>query len=200
MPLKKSGAMRVAGLTAAVCGALALTPVAATATTSPQECPREVTKKTFAFLGDLNDYFLAPGGDFEGPLQWAPTGDVQHKPVNVSFLGDKAVGLGAGAAIESPGICVDVTRPHIRFAVHPPSSGTLRVDAVDGTGAVTTLGSIDAAVQRLQRSSSGWSATPFVPLSTVLGITTGTRTVKLRITAAGGAWDVDEINVDPYRR
>jgi hypothetical protein len=199
MPLKKSGAMRAAGLAAAVCG-LALTPSAALAADSTEECTIEATAKVFSFLGDYNEYFTAPGGDFEGELTWATSGDVEQKSSPLSLLGRRVVDLGSGAAIESPALCVDVTRPHIRFGVKPPYSGTLTVQAVADDGTVADLGSIDAATQRREHSSLGWSASPNVPLSTALGVTSGSRTVKLRIAAQSGSWDVDSVNVDPARR
>jgi hypothetical protein len=199
MPLKKSGAMRAAGLVAAVCSAVALTPAAAMAADSTEECEIQATTKAFSFLRDYNEYFLAPGGDFEGELTWAASGDVQQKSSILSILGRRVVDLGVGASIESPDLCVDVTRPHIRFGVKPPYSGTLKVQAV-ADGAVTDLGTIDAATQRRQYGENGWSASPFVPLSSALGVTSGSRTVKLRFVAESGSWDVDSVNVDPARR
>jgi hypothetical protein len=200
MPLKKSGAMRAAGLVAAVCGAVAITPAAALAADSPDECEIQATAKVFSFLGDQNEYFLAPGGGFEGTLTWAASGSVVQKPSPHGVLGHQVLGLGSGGAVESPQLCVDVTRPHIRFAVKAPAAGTLKVTAVDADGNVTDLGSVDGAGQRQERSVLGWSVSPMVPLATALGVTSGSRTVKLRIAAQSGSWDVDSIEVDPARR
>jgi hypothetical protein len=200
MPLKKSGAMRAAGLVAAVCGAFAMTPAAALAADSTEECETQATAKVFSFLGDDNDYFPAPGGDFEGDqLSWATTGTVERKWAPLSILGRKVVDLSQAASIESPELCVDVTRRHLRFGVKAPYSGTLKVQAVAGDGTVTDLASIDAAAQRREYSVLGWSASKDIPLSPALGVTSGSRTVKLRIAAQSGSWDVDSVNVDPYR-
>ena len=61
-----------AGIAAAV--ALAVFPAAASA-----KCETVVTSKVFAPLGDNNDYFLAPGGDFEGTLEWSTSGPVVQR-------------------------------------------------------------------------------------------------------------------------
>lgn len=201
MPLKKSGAMRAAGLVAAVCGVIATSPGAALAADSTEECAYQETTKAFSFLGDYNDYFLAPGGDFEGALTWATSGDVQQKGAILSLLGRKVVDLGVGASIQSSDICVDATRRHLRFAVKPPYQGKLRIEAHDAAGNITALRTLDAAEQRRTEDSEyGWSATPDVPLASALSVASGSRDVTLKITAESGSWDVDSVHIDPYRR
>ena len=202
MPLKKSGAMRASGLVAAVCSVLAVIPAGASAADSPDPCPWEATSKVFALVGDLNDYFRAPGGTFEGTLQWTLSGAASQVASDSALTGEKVVALGAGASAASPPVCVDATRPHIRFAVKAPrmGEGTLRLDAVDGEGVRTVLGTVDAAAQRLERTSQGWSASPMLPLSTALGVTSGSRAVNLVVSAESADWQVDEVNIDPMRR
>jgi hypothetical protein len=199
MPLKKSSAMRSVGLVAAVCGVIASTPAAAMAADSTEDCTYQQTTKAFSFLGDQNDYFLAPGGDFEGELTWATSGDVQQKSAVLSLLGRKVVDLGVGASVQSADVCVDATRRHLRFAVKAPWQGKLRIEAHDAAGNITALRTIDAAEQRGLVSQLGWTATPEVPLASALSVASGSRDVTLKITAESGSWDVDSVNIDPYR-
>jgi hypothetical protein len=199
MPLKKSGAMRAFGLAAVACGALALTPAASLAADSPNECSYIETSKAFAFLGDTSEYFLAPGGDFEGELAWTVSGPAQQKPVSLAILGTKALSLDAGAAMDSQLICVDKTRITLRFMVKKPAAGTLAVEAVDTAGKVTSLTSLDAATAEPALLGQGWVATPIIPLSTKLGITSGSRDVNVRIVAKSGDWNIDNVWIDPYR-
>jgi hypothetical protein len=199
MPLKKSGAMRTVGLVAAVCGALTITPAAALAADSPEECSVVETSKVFSFLGDQNEYFPAPGGSFEGTLTWAASGAVEQTGSPAYVLGRSVLALGEGGSVQSPSICVDVTRRHLRFAVKAPAAGKLRVEAVDGDGNVTAMRTIDAAEQRGEKSVLGWSVSPEVGLATALGIAGGSRDVSVRIVADSGSWQVDSVQVDPYR-
>ena len=83
----------------------------------------------------------------------------------------------------------------------PPYQGKLRIEAHDAAGNITALRTLDAAEQRRTEDSSyGWSATPEVPLATALSVASGSRDVTLKITAESGSWDVDSVNIDPYRR
>ena len=50
------------------------------------ECPVPVTTQVFAEFGDPNQYFLAPGGDFES-LSWARSGGAgssRHDPFGLA--------------------------------------------------------------------------------------------------------------------
>jgi hypothetical protein len=199
MPLKKSSAMRAAGLAAAVCGSIALTPAAAMAADSPNECEARQTYKIFALLGDQNQYFTADGGLFEGSLSWKATGAAKVKPSNFALVGKQVAGIDAGGSLESGDLCVDVTRRHLRFAVKGPASGLLNVEAVNDDGSVEPLGAVDGAAQRNEKRIMGWSVSPEIGLATSLGVTSGSTTVKLRFTAVSGNWDIDSIQIDPFR-
>jgi hypothetical protein len=174
---------------ALIAGALA--PAAASA----DPCPAQPTAKIFSLLGDPNDYFLAPGSDFEGPLTWENSegASITTRRVLTMFAGPRMLELEPGASSTSPPICVDVTRPHLRFGVRAvDGSGTLALEGLTADGSVTQLATVDGSRQRW------YGVTPMLPLAPKLGLT-GQRSgqVRLRLTALSGTWNVDGVAVDP---
>jgi hypothetical protein len=169
------------------------------AAASAASCPAQAVTQPFAALGDDNSYFMAPGGDFEGPDQWTHDGKVKIGGKNDAFAeisGKKALSLEEGSSSTSPEVCVDVDRPHLRLALKAAKGkGKLRVDAVSDSGAVTTLASIDAD------NDKKWRMSDFVPLTGPLNIQGDTvQDVRLRLTAEDGAWRVDGVAIDPRVR
>jgi hypothetical protein len=184
-----------AALIAAVAVAAAL-PAAASAAS----CPAQAVTQPFAELGDDNSYFMAPGGDFEGKTNsWEISGKAKVDGKNDAYAeisGKRALTLDEGSSSTSPEVCVDVDRPHLRLALKAQKGkGTLRVDAVADSGAVTTLASIDAD------DNKKWRMSDFVPLTAPLGVQADTvQQVRLRITAEDSQWRVDGVAIDPRVR
>jgi hypothetical protein len=184
--------VRLARTAVAAALAAAVLPAAASAA----ECPPQATSKPFAPLGDLGDYFLAPGGDFEGTTTWAlgagATVRAADKPID--FAGARVLDLAPGASATSPEVCVDTLMPHLRFGTRAlDEDDRLRVEAVDaGSGAATTLGVLDG-----DDFEEGWWVTPEVALAGRLDLAAGSRTVRLRLTALRGRWLSDGVYVDP---
>jgi hypothetical protein len=193
MPFKKLRYARAALLATTMA-------LAAPAAASAADCaapPGQLTK-AFAALNDLNDYFLAPGGDFEpGTASWKLSEDVAYVPGGVDlFDGVRALDIGTGDRATSPRFCVDSTYTHLRFHLLSPSgTGSMRVEAVVGRDNVTELATVSG--QQYQ----SWEVTPFIPLALPLGLTAGERfdDVKLRFTATGDM-QLDVVAVDPYRK
>ena len=194
MPITKSRLARLVPLAVVASLALAAFPGAAAAA----ECPAQPTTKVFASFGDLNDYFLAPGGDFEGPLSWQRAGEVARedaeKPWDIA--GRKGLVFESAGHVTSPELCVSPLHPHLRFlASARTATGTLRVDAVSANGTVTSLARLDPEPFR------GWALSPEVPLAGALVLDEdGTVHVRLRFTAESGGWVIDAVEVDPYQR
>lgn len=178
--------------------ALTLAAVALPASASAADCPPQPTTKPFAPLGDLNDYFLAPGGYFEADHGWELAGAASVRTVAkpVGFGGPNVLELGAGASATSPALCVDVLTPHLRFGARTgDEDDRLRVEAVDaGTGARVALATLDG-----EEFEDGWDVTPEVPLSGPLGVVSGEpRQVRLRLSSVSGRWQADAVLVDPF--
>jgi len=180
--------------------AAAAVAVALPAAASAASCPAQAVTQPFAELGDVNSYFMAPGGDFEQKNNpWVITGKGKIEDKNDAYAeisGKKALTLNEGSSSISPQVCVDIDRPHLRLALrNEKGKGQLRIDAVSGSGDVTTLASIDAA------DNKKWRMSDFVPLTGPLNVQSDTtQDVQLRLTAETGTWRVDGVAIDPRVR
>src|SRR5689334_13416058 len=87
---------------------------------SAPSCDNGATSQPFAQWGDNNDYFLAPGGDFEsGAGGWTlngarVSGDQEPWRVN-GGSGSHALVVPAGHSVVSPTMCVGIENPSMRF-------------------------------------------------------------------------------------
>jgi hypothetical protein len=195
MPIKKAHRTR---LVTALLGA-ALASVALPAVASAAECPVESVSQPFAALGDNNDYFLAPGGDFESTLTWSVENDyaITDSDRPDGFGGRRALKLFNGAVATSPAFCVDVTRVHVRLGALAGDKGPasqLTVEAIPENGIPVLLGALKG------RDYATWTYSPFVSLAPALGLLAGdVQQTKLRLTARGRSWVVDAVAVDPRR-
>jgi hypothetical protein len=178
-------------------GILAVVAVAAfPAMASAAQCDKVPTAKVFAPIGDNADYFLAPGGDFEGNLEWKATGPVVQQYTHPAFsvAGSTGLVLGAGGSVTSPQLCADIDRPTLRFFAYAPQrTGTLRVEAVGDHGETVVLGRLNGAAISL---NSGLLA-----FGSMLGLDLDTsKHVQLRLTAESGNWVADAVYIDPYMK
>jgi hypothetical protein len=178
-------------------GALAAVALASfPAMASAAKCDKVPTSKVFAAIGDNSEYFLAPGGDFEGKLSWKANGPVvqtwTHPALPVA--GSTGLVLAAGGSVTSPKLCADLDHPTFRFFAFPRNSqGSLRVDAVDEKGRSVLLGRLNGSAVTL---NSGLLA-----FGTALGLEVdASKHVQLRLTAESGTWIADAVYIDPYMR
>ena len=173
-----------------------LTPVALV-TGGSAPCTGRVLSEPFAPWNDSNDYFLVPGGSFEGGATgWSLTGGAAVKPGGDPFVARSAgssLALPANASATTPWVCVDLGSPTLRFFA-TGRTGMVAVSVVTGKLAlpVTTI-----------YPGGSWQPTPpflfFTNLLSVLS-PTGTTAVAFRFTSVGGATQIDDVYVDPYRR
>lgn len=193
MPRKLS---RMQRLLTGICGALCALVVVPSAA-SAAECPVQASTPAFAQFGDLNQYVLAPGGNFE-TLSWAKVGYVSLSEDSDPFRlapGEHSVKLDrVGEAVSSASFCVDRTMPHMRF-VAKGDGGQL-----DVTVAVNYNGSTDTSSGSIATSDHrSWAPSRFVDLKTgsIPAGESGTATVTFR---SNGYWRIDNVFLDPYRR
>jgi hypothetical protein len=191
LPRKLSRAQRlVATIGGAVCIAGAL-PGAALAA----ECPVQQTSKAFSRFGDMNDYYLAPGGAFE-TLSWERIGSVELSTDNDPFNlapGLLSARLDSGESV-SASFCVDRTMPHLRFMAKRRSGQLdVTVRTVYGGSANTSSGNL------VSDDHDEWGPTANVSLRTgdIPAGESGTATVTFR---SSGTWRVDNVFIDPFRR
>ncbi len=92
------------------------------------QCPTQSVKQKFSKWGDSSNYFLVPGGSFEGtPAQvgWTLSGadlTAGNEPCHLnSASDDQSLLINGGGSATSPVFCVDSTMPSLRFFVRQTS-------------------------------------------------------------------------------
>ncbi len=189
---------------AASCAALLVTAAPAAADTP---CAMPQSAPVFATLGDQAYYSLVPGGSFQdGAPGWnlnnasiVPGGE----PANVSNDSNpQSLDIQPGGSATSPTICVSSLFPSWRFfaeAADGSSSSTLHVGVLwsdnYGHSGYIPYWSFNGS------QFASWQATNSLILGSVIppGYTVNVRFV-FSAESNGGAWNIDDVYVDPYAR
>jgi hypothetical protein len=200
--------LRVATLIAALAfvGSLVVPAGAFASNSILATCQTPAVSTPFSQWGDNNDYFLAPGGSFEGTADqvgWTlsnATLTSGNEPFLVNDSGDsQSLTIAGGGSATSPFFCVDNTMSSLRFFAQQVSAGGgLRVQAlVQTSGGVTT----EPLAHLFDGSMPAWAPTD--PIATDFsGLADGqTLTVALRFSVRSwsASWQIDDVHVDPYR-
>lgn len=189
---------KVLGWAAAALVALGIAPAAAAAA-----CPDQPVSMAFAAWGDTSDYFLAPGGDFEGYGTSWYGGSLMagNEPFYLAGGGDRqSLRIAAETTVVSPAFCADVRHPDFRFVARPldawnPGSLDVLVRFRDRWGGTQTWQMWTMAGVQY------WTASPRVRLMRDLPLPdSGETTARVIFRARGGAWAVDDVFIDPYRK
>jgi hypothetical protein len=195
-------------LTACVLAVLTIAP--ATASLASRTCEARAVSQPFLPWLDPLRYFLLPGGDFESSSDWILGGGAKisagNEPFHVHGNGDaKSLSLPSGAWARTAATCVDSDEPTMRFFARNSGSllSTLVVEAriwttiLGVTTQTTTLpvGVVPGTTRSWQPSLPMWFK---LSLNQLLG---GTTTVDFRfsVLGSGGAWQVDDVYVDPFK-
>lgn len=165
-------------------------------------CAPAAVSQPFAQFGDHADYRLAPGGAFEaGMAPWALSGSSVVAGNESFYLRDaadaSALELPKKASALSPAFCVSAADPTLRLAVRRLSgAGRLKVEVVYSGGKVKTAGVFEAPA-----ATGAWAPSPILPLASLLPARElragGSMDVQLRVSAASGSWQVDDVYIDP---
>ena len=208
MPLLTSGARRNCLLSAATAASLLLTASAAHAATAANldNCvPTPTLVQPFAAWGDVADYTLTPGGDFEGADSNWELDDLAsiitgNEPFHVGAASDRSsLSLFAGSAAVSTPICVDKTFSTLRLFARNTGNlaSKLRVDVLY-SNAKGRLAAKSAGAYRA--TSAEWSPTGILKINVKFDAT-GAAPVAFRFTPDNrGTWQIDDVYVDPYLR
>jgi len=161
------------------------------------------TSRPFEAWGDNANYLLMPGGSFEsGQPAWTLSRGAYIGPGNEPFRtegdnGSRSLYLLPGASATSPTGCFELGDWHARFFVR--GAGTrgarLQVDVIVPSllGVLTVLdgGSVPP--------SGEWRPSPRIGML-VCNVTSllGTKAVSLRFRAVNGAFQVDDVYLDPF--
>jgi hypothetical protein len=159
----------------------------------------EGVSQPFAPWGDSSFYFLAPNGDLgSGSAGWQVSGGDVVADNSPLGGGAGALRLGDGDSATTPGVCVGLDTPTVRFFARNTGdpSATLRVDVRFQSllGLVLTLPIGEVS------GSEEWAPSPTLPIvANLLGILGGSHApVAFRFRAQGGDWVIDDLYVDPY--
>ena len=192
---------------------LATTPAGINILSTPdtaQSCTAPQTVSAFAAVGDMRDYVLAPGGDFEQKsldgwqvIKAKQDGDQSNLVVPGAAKDDNrsSLKIPAGGSAVSPAMCVDLYYPTLRFMAKSDPGRQLNVqiaypdsaDPVFRDAGTVTVG------------QKGWAATSDIPVYPERGgVDPGMRRVALRFTSvagdtSAGDWRIDDLYVDPKR-
>jgi hypothetical protein len=194
------------------CGAAVMAGVAASPSLAAGGCAFPTLSKPFQSFQDSNDYFLAPGGDFEtGVGGWAVSGG------SGVVAGSESFGVGSqsdasslalpvkGSAVTSPWICVTSAAPTFRMFIKNNGNkgymdGQLAVylNFTGGSGNVQQV-----KIAALTSKTAGWRLTK--PISFIQYISTPLKSGYANISFTikpnddHGNWQLDDFYVDPYK-
>ena len=159
----------------------------------------------FERWGDRGDYTLAAGGSFEGALSWAPTGSpslvAENDPFALAGPGRTSVALTGRQAITSPLVCVSGSHPYLRFVARAKdSTSRLVLEVLWNDKGVYKEKVLEEHPADLWRR---WAPSKIVPLGNALPTGSGeVHQVRLRFRLKDGfgAWLVDDVFVDPFKK
>jgi hypothetical protein len=185
-----------------VLGLLGLTAATTTATAAPPQfgtCDDALLTQPFAAFGDLADYKLVAGGDFEaGATGWDFADGAALGAGGRS--GDASAVLPEGASVTSPATCVNAAYPTLRFFARTLTgapSGQLRVELLYRD---QPAGSAAIPAGVVQPAGDWTPSRRMRTVSVAASALTGDASLSLRFTAVRGTWAIDDVFVDPYRR
>jgi hypothetical protein len=173
---------------------------------SAQDCDAQASSQVFLRWLDPMRYVPAPGGDAESAAGWKLEDGARvvggNEPWKVGGSGDdSSLLLPRGSQATTGVMCVGIEHPTLRlFARHDGVlTGALRVDVIfaDALGFRHSL-----TIARVLAGDS-WSPTlPMPVVANLLALLPGERTrIAFRFVAEGsGAWQIDDVYVDPYVR
>jgi hypothetical protein len=182
-------------------GTLLAGALAALALAAPANAATCAGKSGQPFLpwGDANFYELAPNGTLESTNGWTLSGGARlvsgSEPFAVTGrLGRYSLAIPAGGVAISPAMCLDEARPTFRFFARSAAGALLHAEALaEKPAQVADLGYASA--------TTAWG--PVAPMATgasgLLVDRKGTVAVRLRFSAAGGDFQIDDVFVDPRK-
>ena len=175
---------------------------------SAPSCAESDSSQVFLPWLDIANYTKAPDGGFEaGAKRWSLNGAAPvagNEPYKVGgSADDTALRVPYGGSATSPAFCVGLEHPTARFfakRVGGSLLSTLRVDVEfeDALGKTHFL-----PIGLVGLNGGSWQPTlPMLMVANLLPLLPGDHTpVALRfVPQGGGAWLVDDVYVDPFKR
>lgn len=194
-------AIRVKLLAAAILASLCAVPAASAGLLDPvtqlllPTCG--TTVYPFAQFGDGNGYYGFSNDGFEsGSAGWSLAGGAfvgfGNEPWFVNGWGDRSLVLGPGASATSPSFCINLLDPALRMFARGTSGGQLKIQVIFRG----LTGNLTGILNYTEETGNGaWG--PTVPVSSQLALPLLTTSAVVRITAASGTWQIDDVFEDP---
>jgi hypothetical protein len=193
--------------------AAAVLPLSGGSVALADACPASPTTSPFTAWGDLNGYFLMPGGSFEpggaDPANGWTLNNASITPGNEPFYvgsptDQQSLTLNSGGSVAvSPWFCLDATMPSFRFFAQEATAGSdLHVTLRLASGTSILGASTDNMIDLQDGSMPTWAATDPLGLAAALSIPPGSSVqaqLVFHVPASGGSWQIDDVYVDPYR-
>jgi hypothetical protein len=178
---------------------------AATAAPTAAPCAASAAAPVFEQFGDSAQYSLLAGGSFEpGAADWSLTG-AKVVGGNESYnlaRGSHSLAIQPTGLAVSPSFCVSIANPSFRFVLERTSGSwgvlnvILRWREASGTSHDTTVASL--------QPGTSWTVSPVLQLATTLPLwqagSTLTAQLVFKPEEYGGAFQLDDVYIDPYRR
>jgi len=178
-----------------VAGALAALALAAPAAKAAA-CPEQPLERTFLPWLDPAWYHPAPDGGFEGSGAWTLSGGAEVVDGNQPFLdGSQSLALPGGATATTAPICVTVAHPTIRLFAR--NRGSALAPLMVTVSFRTLLGLELTLPVGVVLGGEQWA--PTLPLLVVGNLLSREARFKF-ISAPGGDWQIDDVEVDPYSK
>jgi hypothetical protein len=171
---------------------------------SADNCTTETLEQPFTRWGDRAHYVLAPEGTVEASAGWRLTGAAPaagNEPFYVHAPGERtSLALPAGSSATTAPMCVGIEHPTLRFFARNTGSPlatlvvAVRFHDLLGLRHTLPIGAVLAGRE--------WAPTlPLPVIVNLLPLLPGEKTpVQFVFTPLGGAWQIDDVYVDPYRK
>jgi hypothetical protein len=147
--------------------------------------------------GDSSPYYGFANNGFEsGAGAWSLSGGAyvgsDNEPWYVNGKGKRSLALPPGASATSPTFCINLLDPAIRLFARGSAGGDLKVQVVFRG----LSGNVTGIFNHGDYAGNGtWVAGKKV--NSALALPLLTAYAQVRVTAASGAWQVDDVFVDP---
>ena len=153
----------------------------------------------FAQWGDRSPYFGFSNNGFEsGTYGWSVAGGAYagfgNEPWYVNGFGARSLTLPQGASATSPSFCIGLLDPAIRMFARGQNGGDLRVQVLFRGLTGNLLGILNLGDES---GTGAWA--PSDRVNSLLALPLLTISAQIRVTAVDGAWQVDDVYVDPIK-
>jgi hypothetical protein len=160
---------------------------------------------------DERDYFVAPGGDFEGPTLpgWQLEGGANltaggSTQAAAGATQSYSLALPAGSSATSPEMCVDLNYPTFRFFATQLAEDTDAQLVVDVIYPALSKHNVREAKKFRLRARDGWELSDDIKLEPQrLGKQSGWRKIAVRFRVRPGkkpaSYKIDDVLIDPRR-